>query len=85
MTTRDSTITCPRCCHTVTDTMPADACVFFWRCPACQAITTPKRGDCCVYCSYATVPCPSVQRLRSGATADVLQWRPLLKTQLPGA
>ena len=21
----------------------------------------PKPGDCCVFCSYATVPCPPVQ------------------------
>ncbi|WP_339879956.1 GDCCVxC domain-containing (seleno)protein, partial [uncultured Algoriphagus sp.] len=21
----------------------------------------PKKGDCCVYCSYGTVPCPPIQ------------------------
>jgi hypothetical protein len=40
------------------DTMPIDAYVRFWQCPACRPLVTPKRGDCCVFCSYGTVPCP---------------------------
>ncbi|WP_445177178.1 GDCCVxC domain-containing (seleno)protein [Rhizorhapis sp. SPR117] len=25
------------------------------------ALLRPKHGDCCVYCSYCTTPCPPVQ------------------------
>jgi hypothetical protein len=27
----------------------------------------PKAGDCCVFCSYGTVPCPPVQEVRQRA------------------
>ncbi len=26
----------------------------------------PKAGDCCVYCSYGTVPCPPIQERGKG-------------------
>lgn len=41
--------------------MPTDACVFFHDCGGCGAKLKPKPGDCCVFCSYGTVPCPPVQ------------------------
>jgi hypothetical protein len=25
----------------------------------------PKQGDCCVFCSYGTVPCPPVQEAKA--------------------
>ena len=27
----------------------------------CGALLRPKPGDCCVFCSFGTVPCPLVQ------------------------
>lgn len=27
----------------------------------------PKPGDCCVYCSYGTVPCPPIQERGKGS------------------
>jgi len=57
-----STITCPECGHHVTETMPEDACVYYWECPECQKLTKPKDGDCCVFCSYGNTPCPPVQK-----------------------
>lgn len=56
-----STLTCPSCAHVKEETMPTDACQFFYECEWCRALLRPKPGDCCVYCSYATVPCPPVQ------------------------
>ncbi|SDD41753.1 MULTISPECIES: GDCCVxC domain-containing (seleno)protein [Kordiimonas] len=56
-----STLTCPECGHKVTNTMPTDACQYFFDCPGCGALLKPLPGDCCVYCSYGTVPCPPVQ------------------------
>ena len=56
-----STITCPNCGHQAEETMPTNACVFFYDCPGCKTRLKPKQGDCCVFCSYGTVPCPPVQ------------------------
>lgn len=60
----ESTITCPACRHTSTETMPTDACQFFWACPSCHAVVRPKPGDCCVFCSYGDTPCPPMQLAR---------------------
>lgn len=57
----ESTLTCPRCGTARTETMPADACLFFYECVGCKALLRPKPGDCCVFCSFGTVPCPPVQ------------------------
>jgi hypothetical protein len=45
--------------------MPTDACLFFHECAGCHALLRPEAGDCCVFCSYGSVPCPPVQ---AGAT-----------------
>ena len=60
-----STVTCPQCGHQVAETMPTTACMYFYECPGCAALLSPKEGDCCVFCSYGTVPCPPVQQHRS--------------------
>lgn len=57
-----STLTCPACGTPVVRTMPTDACEFFYDCEACGRTMTPKTGDCCVFCSYGSVPCPPVQQ-----------------------
>jgi GNAT superfamily N-acetyltransferase len=56
-----SSVTCPICGHQATETMPVDACQFFYDCKACGTRLKPKAGDCCVFCSYGTVPCPPIQ------------------------
>jgi hypothetical protein len=56
-----STLTCPLCGHHATETMPTDACRFFYDCTGCGERLKPKPGDCCVFCSYGTVPCPPKQ------------------------
>ena len=56
-----STITCPNCGHKKTELMPTDACQYFYECENCKQVIKPKEGDCCVYCSYGTVKCPSIQ------------------------
>ncbi|PYJ03834.1 MAG: hypothetical protein DME95_09835 [Verrucomicrobia bacterium] len=56
-----SIITCPRCRHRAEETMPTNACLFFYDCPACGAKLKPKAGDCCVFCSYGSVACPPKQ------------------------
>ena len=54
-------LTCPACGHQATETMPTDACQWFYTCPACATTLRPMPGDCCVFCSYAAVPCPPMQ------------------------
>lgn len=56
-----SEITCPRCGHRQIESMPTDACQFFYECGSCKALLRPKAGDCCVFCSYGSVPCPPKQ------------------------
>ncbi len=58
---QSATLTCPECGHRKTEQMPVDACQFFYDCEGCGARLKPKPGDCCVYCSYADVPCPPIQ------------------------
>ena len=57
----ESTITCPKCGHKEIEIMPTDACQWLYECKSCKTIIKPKKGDCCVYCSYGTVPCPPMQ------------------------
>lgn len=57
-----STVTCPGCGGTRRETMPTDACIYFWECPSCSVLLKPKPGDCCVFCSYGDVKCPPIQQ-----------------------
>ncbi|MEW5057079.1 MAG: GDCCVxC domain-containing (seleno)protein [Cycloclasticus sp.] len=58
----ESSIRCPQCGHAQLETMPTDACQWFYECTACGVLLKPLKGDCCVYCSYGTVPCPPIQQ-----------------------
>lgn len=62
----ESIVTCPRCPTAKSETMPTDACRYFYECTGCGARLRPKEGDCCVFCSCGSVPCPPVQAERSG-------------------
>ncbi|HEX4262233.1 MAG TPA: GDCCVxC domain-containing (seleno)protein [Acetobacteraceae bacterium] len=64
-----STITCPHCGAESRETMPDDACVVVFDCPACAGHLRPRPGDCCIFCSFGTVPCPPMQEPRSCGTA----------------
>lgn len=61
-----SMITCPNCGHRQEETMPTDACQFFYDCKHCGTMLRPHPGDCCVFCSFGSVPCPPVQQARAG-------------------
>src|SRR5262249_12674279 len=64
----ESVITCPHCATAKLEIMPSDACQFFYTCTGCGATLRPKPGDCCVFCSYGSVPSPPIQVERSGET-----------------
>jgi hypothetical protein len=63
-----SVITCPHCGTTKSETMPTDACQLFYVCTGCGVKLGSKPGDCCVFCSYGSVPCPPMQTERSSRT-----------------
>jgi hypothetical protein len=56
-----SVLTCPKCGSRRRETMPSDACRFFYECRSCGNVLRPLPGDCCVFCSYGSVKCPPVQ------------------------
>ncbi|WP_083798002.1 MULTISPECIES: GDCCVxC domain-containing (seleno)protein [unclassified Moritella] len=57
----DSLLSCPECGHEELLTMPTDACLWFHECSGCHVLLKPQKGDCCVFCSYGSVPCPPIQ------------------------
>ena len=65
----ESVITCPHCATAKAETMPTDACRVFYDCTGCGARLRPKQGDCCVFCSYGSVPCPPIQDACSGESS----------------
>jgi hypothetical protein len=56
-----SVLTCPHCGSLKLETMPTDACLFFYECEGCKALLRPITGDCCVFCSFGSMRCPSMQ------------------------
>ncbi|MFL2848527.1 MAG: GDCCVxC domain-containing (seleno)protein [Pseudohongiellaceae bacterium] len=56
-----SVIRCPKCEFKKEETMPLKSCQWYYECNNCRAILRPQKGDCCVFCSFGTVPCPPVQ------------------------
>jgi len=61
-----STLTCPHCGACTEESMPTNACIYFYDCARCGAQLQPKSGDCCVFCSFGSVPCPPVQTAQCG-------------------
>ena len=59
---QESEITCPECGHRKLETMPDNACQFFYECEGCTTLLRPLKGDCSVFCSYGTVACPPIQQ-----------------------
>jgi hypothetical protein len=53
-----SRLTCPECGHEAVETMPTNACLYFYDCLGCGSLLRPKPGDCCVFCSFGDVRCP---------------------------
>jgi hypothetical protein len=57
----ESLLTCPVCGHSKLEIMPTDACQYYYECESCKQLLKPEAGDCCVFCSFGTVKCPSMQ------------------------
>ena len=61
--TTKSKLTCPQCGFAEDLEMPTDACQFFQECSNCRTVLRPNAGDCCVFCSFGDVKCPSLQEI----------------------
>ncbi|MEL5995101.1 GDCCVxC domain-containing (seleno)protein [Hymenobacter segetis] len=66
MVTLTSVLTCPVCQQPHSEQMPTNACQYFYECPSCRTVLKPLAGDCCVFCSYGSVPCPPIQEQGPG-------------------
>ena len=62
--TLETTLTCPECGTAHREVMTEDSCQFFYTCSSCGVKLRPAQGDCCVFCTYADVPCPPIQAAR---------------------
>jgi anaerobic selenocysteine-containing dehydrogenase len=58
---KDSVVTCPVCGTGVRETMSSEAAKRVYHCPKCLAWLRPKEGDHCIYDSYGSVKCPTMQ------------------------
>lgn len=56
-----SEITCPECGHKATEPLPTEVCLIKYECKECGKLMTPQNNDCCVFCTYGTHKCPSMQ------------------------
>ena len=81
--TLESTITYPSCSHQASETMSTNACQHFYDCKGCGEVLKPLPGDCCVFCSYGSVPCPPIQE--SGGAVCPLSWHLGSNYVLPNA
>lgn len=68
-------VKCPECGFAQEVEMPTDACQSLYQCVNCKFTLTPKEGDCCVFCSYAEIPCPSRQSEMAFSSLDsCIEW-----------
>ena len=65
-----ATLTCPNpaCQHQQHVLMPTTFCQLAYTCEVCSLTHVHKKGDCCVFCSYADKLCPSMQEEGIGDT-----------------
>jgi len=63
----ESVITCPFCGFAKRMSMAVNYCQIFYECEKCNNVMRPKRGDCCVFCSFGSVWCPPMQLSQCGA------------------
>lgn len=54
--------------------MPTDSCEWFHECINCHTLLKPKPGDCCVFCSYGSVPCPPIQTQGTSSSTEGVCW-----------
>ena len=66
----ESVLICPHCGFAKREIMPTDACQFYYECGKCKSVLRPNPGDCCVFCSFGSIKCPSMQIRDSSANTE---------------
>ncbi|HET8962283.1 MAG TPA: GDCCVxC domain-containing (seleno)protein [Chitinophagales bacterium] len=56
-------IKCPHCKVEQQASMPENSCQLTYDCSACGKEMVKAEGDCCVFCSYGSLKCPSKQMI----------------------
>lgn len=64
-----SRVTCPSCGDQHLEPMPEFSCLLSYTCPKCGTVLRPAEGDCCIFCTYGSVPCPPIQVRQQGGNA----------------
>lgn len=59
-------LTCPACNHEMEVIMPVNSVQLIYECDRCYTLIRPKNTDCCVFCSYGTILCPTHQLTVNG-------------------
>ena len=62
----NSLVTCPSCGDQRVQPMPEFSCLLSYTCPVCSTVLRPADGDCCIFCTYGSVPCPAIQEQQDG-------------------
>lgn len=53
-----ASLICPHCRGKQDVGVPTDSCLYFHKCEHCGKMITPKKGECCVVCSWSDEKCP---------------------------
>jgi len=61
MTDTKAILSCPHCLFSQEVEMPTNYYQIVFHCKKCGKAITPKKGECCVFCSYADKKCPPKQ------------------------
>lgn len=59
---RESTLVCPRCNHGERMMMAENSSLVVHVCQSCGLEMHRLPGNCCLFCTWGTVPCPTAQR-----------------------
>jgi TusA-related sulfurtransferase len=78
-----STLTCPECGHAENLELPTDTCLFLHECAGCSTLLRAAKDDCCVFCSYGDVACPSIQE-QNECCAETVDEAPVKRLDLIG-
>ncbi|PTN12713.1 GDCCVxC domain-containing (seleno)protein [Nitrosomonas aestuarii] len=56
-----SEIKCPECGYRKVETMPTEFYLWRYECARCHMLLQPLQAECCIFCSYGSIPCPPIQ------------------------
>ena len=57
----ESVLVCPVCGFAKRETMPTEACQFFYECAGCKTLLRPNLATAASFVPYGSVKCPPMQ------------------------